>query len=87
MKCIWFISHLGRAFHSNDRSFVHVYEQKIIIVKFRTIKSFTIWLNPWAGKIERKILRSDWLVDQMRWIDGHIFSARNFPVGPAKNVL
>ena len=79
MICIWFMSHLGRAFHSNDRSFVHVYEQKIIIVKFRTDKIIYYMAESVSG--------SDWLVNQMRWIDGHIFSARNFPVGPAKNVL
>ena len=40
-----------------------------------------------SGQDRAKNLRYDWLVNQMRWIDGHIFSARNFPVGPAKNVL
>ena len=48
------MSHLGRAFHSNDRSFVHVYEQKIIIVKFRSDKIIYYMAESVSGKDRAK---------------------------------
>ena len=69
MICIWFMSHLGRAFHSNDRSFVHVYEQKIIIVKFRTDKIIYYMAESVSGK-DRAKNPAFWLASQMDGLMG-----------------